>query len=80
MDLYIQNVDSKKVINRLKKLKDELAKACENVNFKGFQKDELAHCLLPNDLPVPKAEIIPAKTIGNGDCLYNAASIILKGK
>ena len=39
--------------------------------------DELAKMLLSLDLPTP--DFYPAKTTGNGNCLYNAASTGLIG-
>ena len=41
------------------------------------EEDELAKFLLPTDLP--ELSLNPVKTSGNGDCLYNAASIGLIG-
>lgn len=40
--------------------------------------DDLARILLPADLEI--AGFYPVKTTGNGDCLYNAASIGIAGK
>ena len=40
--------------------------------------DDLARALLPADLK--SAGLYPVKTTGNGDCLYNAASIGISGE
>lgn len=45
-----------------------------------FEVDDLAMCLLPSDMPQLESTIYPAKTTGNGDCLFNAVSMVLKGK
>ena len=46
----------------------------------GIKRDLLAESLLPDDLPVTQdRQLFPAKTVGNGDCLYNAVSISLRG-
>ena len=43
-----------------------------------IETDELAATLMPSDLQVQNLR--PLKTTGKGDCLFNAASLFLKGK
>lgn len=46
----------------------------------GLPEDELAHALIPKDLPSSTDKVYKAvKTTGNGDCLYNAVSLALVG-
>ena len=40
-------------------------------------RDELSMTLMPSDIPEPN--LTPMKTTGNGDCLFNAASLHIKG-
>jgi hypothetical protein len=47
---------------------------------RSLKKDDFALLLLPSDMPKLATSLFPAKTTGNGDCLFNAASIIFKGK
>lgn len=47
-----------------------------------IEKDALSDVLLPDDVPlsaITRRHLYPAKTLGNGDCLYNAVSISLRG-
>ena len=47
----------------------------------GFEEDKLGSALVPDDLPLPDTQHIfkAIKTSGNGDCLFNAASLALVG-
>ena len=46
----------------------------------GLKEDEMANALIPEDLPESADKKYKAvKTTGNGDCLYNAASLTLVG-
>ena len=46
----------------------------------GLPADEIAMALIPEDLPLQLEEnLVSAKTTGNGDCLYNAVSLVLNG-
>lgn len=49
-------------------------------SYMSLETDDLAMCLLPSDIPQLEPTIYPVKTTGNGDCLFNAVSIILTGK
>lgn len=61
---------------------EDLRKVIENnentvcVDTIGISVDELSQSLLPNDTPI---KCIPIKTTGDGNCLFNAASICVKG-
>ena len=48
-----------------------------NPSYSNLQADNLAEVLAPTDMPFSNTR--PVKTTGNGDCLFNAASIYLKG-
>ena len=41
-----------------------------------LKRDLLSACILPRDIP---SNLVPIKTTGNGDCLYNSFSICLMG-
>ena len=47
----------------------------------GLEEDKLGSVLVPDDLPLPDTQHIfkSVKTTGNGDCLFNAASLALVG-
>ena len=46
----------------------------------GLKEDEMANALIPEDLPESaEKKYKPVKTTGNGDCLYNDASLTLVG-
>ena len=48
-----------------------------NPSYSNLQTDGLAETLAPTDIPFSKVR--PVKTTGNGDCLFNATSLYLKG-
>ena len=41
-----------------------------------YMQDDLALALMPEDIP---NELLPIKTTGNGNCLYNAMSLQIEG-
>ncbi|KAL9976600.1 hypothetical protein ACROYT_G013921 [Oculina patagonica] len=46
----------------------------------GLPADEMAMALLPKELPLqPEERLVAVKTTGNGDCLYNAVSLVMDG-
>ena len=64
----------------LKTMQDELIKKIQCVDRKEtfFRQDQLAMALLPSYPPLDSH--IAVKTTGNGNCLFNAISLVLKGK
>lgn len=47
----------------------------------GLPADEMAMALLPKELPLqPEERLVAVKTTGNGDCLYNAVSLVMDGQ
>ena len=46
----------------------------------GLSADDMAMALLPEELPLqPEERLVAVKTTGNGDCLYNAVSLVMDG-
>lgn len=46
----------------------------------GLLADEMAMALIPEELPLqPAKHLVAVKTTGNGDCLYNAVSLVIDG-
>ena len=46
----------------------------------GLTADEMAMALIPEELPLqPEEHLVAVKTTGNGDCLYNAVSLVMDG-
>ena len=46
----------------------------------GLPADDMAMALLPEELPLqPEERLVAVKTTGNGDCLYNAVSLVMDG-
>lgn len=46
----------------------------------GLPADEMAMALIPEELPLqPEEHLVAVKTTGNGDCLYNAVSLVMDG-
>lgn len=46
----------------------------------GLPADDMAMALLPEELPLqPEENLVAVKTTANGDCLYNAVSLVMDG-
>lgn len=51
-----------------------------DVDYSELATDELSKLLLPCDIPREHEEVLKVcKTLGNGNCLYNAVSLVLSG-
>lgn len=49
-------------------------------NYKDFSRDDLATSLIPEDVTAEvDNQLVALSTTGNGDCLFNASSIMLFG-
>ena len=49
-------------------------------NHKALSRDKFASCLIPNDIVQARDQsVVPLKATANGNCLYNAVSIMLCG-
>ena len=44
-----------------------------------LRQDDPAMALLPSDPPLPLPHHLMVRTTGDGNCLYNAVSLVLKG-
>ena len=42
-----------------------------------LEEDELATAFLPND--IPEKDVFPAKSTGDGNCLFHSASLYIRG-
>ena len=72
------NENKREEIKRIQNKYKTVSGKSQESHWPNIETDELAATLLPYDLPVPNLR--PLKTTGNGDCLFNAASLFLKDK
>ena len=78
---YIKSRDRRNVSAMCTKYKYHIAHdGKSDLSFEFFEEDTLSMALIPEDVPkINDHTVIALKSTGDGNCLYNSASILITG-